>query len=412
MFDILRPLIGTVSLRDSVTARLSDPWPPGPWSPFPALEVELDRELHLPRIAERAGDPAEGGGVADVRGREAVVHPVEQVEGLDAQLEPLVAAQDNRAEELQVHRLRPRPAHGVVAAVAVGAAPVGAKAVTSNHASSVWSKPSGTASPTQLARVMRPGPVPAVSVAVIVNGRPSLRVRMPFTDQSPRIAPATPSVDEAPSRAERQLVDEAGHEAVRDVEGQRAVVGRHVVGVLREVAGGAAAGAQVIEEVAQRLAPGVGHGEGEPVAHPPLHPHLQRVVVGAAVGDDLLEEGVAVAVLRVREDDACCPARSRPGSGCAAAVRCGCGCRRTRPPPPSCRSNWYSGPMLNWWTIGVSWFGILDAPLHDRRVHGLGVERREALREGERRRRRSAVLAMMAASTSCGRLSPSWLSVP
>ena len=89
-----------------------------------------------------------------------------------------------------------------------------AKALVSIHASSVWSKPSGTASPMQLARAMRPGPVPAWSVGVD-RERPAVAQRQdavhrPVADDR---AERRRSGLNGAAGAERQLVDEAGHEA-------------------------------------------------------------------------------------------------------------------------------------------------------------------------------------------------------
>src|SRR5438093_4463693 len=67
--------------------------------------VELQGELHLARVAERAGDPAERGRAGDVRGRDRVVHPVEHVVGLDAQLDAAILRQREASEERQVEVL-------------------------------------------------------------------------------------------------------------------------------------------------------------------------------------------------------------------------------------------------------------------------------------------------------------------
>src|SRR5439155_20617882 len=51
-------------------------------------EIEFDSKLHLARIAERARDLAERAGIRHAPARESPVCPVEQVEGLDAELQP------------------------------------------------------------------------------------------------------------------------------------------------------------------------------------------------------------------------------------------------------------------------------------------------------------------------------------
>src|SRR5829696_6571132 len=83
------------------------------------LEVELDRHLHLAWISERAGDPAEGRRIRDARGREPVVHPVEDVEDLEPELQPLIAPRE-RPEQRHVRVFEAGAAYRVVAAVAVG----------------------------------------------------------------------------------------------------------------------------------------------------------------------------------------------------------------------------------------------------------------------------------------------------
>ena len=73
--------------------------------------------------------------------------------------------------------------------------------------------------------------------------------------------------------------------------------------------------------------------------------------------------------------------------------------------------NWYSGPMLNWWTTGVSWFGSWMRHCTTDRftVSALsGVKPCAKVKAGGS----APELAEIDASTSCGRLSPSWLSLP
>ena len=54
--------------------------------------------------------------------------------------------------------------------------------------------------------------------------------------------------------------------------------------------------------------------------------------------------------------------------------------------PTMFSANWNSGPKLNCWTIGVSWFGSWMRHCTIVGFTVCGVERREALRERERRR--------------------------
>src|SRR5438093_3141160 len=83
-----------------------------------ALEKELDGELHLAGITQRAGDLAERSRIRHNPRRESPVHPVEQVEGLDVELQSPRVEQDG-AEHCEVHRLRARTADTVRATVAV-----------------------------------------------------------------------------------------------------------------------------------------------------------------------------------------------------------------------------------------------------------------------------------------------------
>ena len=74
-------------------------------------------------------------------------------------------------------------------------------------------------------------------------------------------------------------------------------------------------------------------------------------------------------------------------------------------------ANWNSGPKLNCWTIGVSWFGswMRHCTIAGFTVAGLsGVKPWVNVKAGAS----VALLAVIDASTSCGRFSPSWLSLP
>ncbi len=103
-------------------------------------------------------------------------------------------------------------------------------------------------------------------LAVIVNDRPSLRVRIPVTDQPPTMAPRTPAASTVAPWPDGQFVDEARDQATWDVEGDRPAIEIHVVGRERSVAHRAPANAQAIEKVAKCLAPGV----SDDVPKPPL----------------------------------------------------------------------------------------------------------------------------------------------
>src|SRR3990170_6290668 len=73
------------------------------------LEVELHRQLDLARVTGAAVDDAEGVGVVHARARAAQAHPVERVEGLDAELQAAVAHREG-PEDREVHRLARRGA--------------------------------------------------------------------------------------------------------------------------------------------------------------------------------------------------------------------------------------------------------------------------------------------------------------
>ena len=141
-------------------------------------------------------------------------------------------------------------------------------------------------------------------------------------------------------------------------------------------------------------------------------PRLQRVVVGAADGDDLLEERVAVAVLRVRERHrSCCLVSMMPWLRLRSRRPL-----RVRLPTYSTAATMFVGELEFRADAELVddrrvLIGVLDAPLHDRGIdrRGLsGVKPCVKVNAGASCR----VLAEIDASTSCGRLSPSWLSLP
>ena len=171
-----------------------------------------------------------------------------------------------------------------------------------------------------------------------------------------------------------------------DVELDRAVVVGHVGRVLRVVAGGAKARRQVVDEVSERLRPGVRERVAEAAAHPSLQLGLQGVVVGPAVGDDLLQERGAVAVLGVREDH-----RARADNAPLVQV--------AQPPAVAdqvadafdgqhrVRHDLELGPDAELVDDRRFLVRVLDAPLHECRVHVADGRRGEAVLEDQHRRR-------------------------
>ena len=79
--------------------------------------------------------------------------------------------------------------------------------------------------------------------------------------------------------------------------------------------------------------------------------------------------------------------------------------------PTMLSANWNSGPKLNCCTTGVSWFGswMRHCTTDGFTVCGVsGVKPCAKVNAGAS----AAEFAVIDASTSCGRLSPSWLSLP
>src|SRR5947209_3175861 len=217
-------------------------------------KIELDGKLHLAWIAERAGDSAERAGVRHAPAWEPPVRPVEQVEGLDAELQP-PRADRHVAEHREVHRFGTRSANAVrpTAAVRQQGGDLERRRVEPRINRLVETRGHG------IANAVRAGDAAGAGVLTIVGG----------DGERPAVADVEDAVDDpivedgagdalqvvVPSAAGRQLVDEAGDEPARDVERHWSVVFIHRVGRSREIARRAAAGAEVIEEIALRLAP-------------------------------------------------------------------------------------------------------------------------------------------------------------